>query len=193
MSDIEFDKFLPDDLRAVSREYWTPLRVVKRAAEWFDDLQIRTVVDIGSGAGKFCVAGALAGRASFIGLEQRASLVESGRALADAFRVAYRVTFVHGAVADLMIPQADAYYLFNPFGECRFDSVRDDADLQVAFTVSQQLQDIAIIEDFIDCAPMGTWILTYNGFGGRIPQCYDLVRIEWTLPSALRLWRKHRE
>ena len=72
-----FDRFLPEPLRRVSPEYWTPLAVAKRAADWLEDLGIRTVVDIGSGAGKFCVAGALFGKCRFIGLEQYSSLVAS--------------------------------------------------------------------------------------------------------------------
>jgi hypothetical protein len=53
-NDQSFDRFLPEPLRLVSPEYWTPLAVVKRAADWLEAVRIRTVVDIGSGAGKFC-------------------------------------------------------------------------------------------------------------------------------------------
>src|SRR5688572_15369217 len=81
-TDRAFDRFLPEDLRAVSMKYWTPLRVVKRAAEWLNDVNARHVVDIGSGAGKFCVATATLSRARFTGLEQSRSLVGSARALA---------------------------------------------------------------------------------------------------------------
>ena len=56
-NDQSFDRFLPEPLRLVSPEYWTPLAVVKRAVDWLEDVGIRTVVDIGSGAGKFCAAG----------------------------------------------------------------------------------------------------------------------------------------
>ena len=41
--------------------------------------------------------------------------------------------------------------------------------------------------------PRGSYILTYNGFGGRMPKSYEELRIDETLPSLLRLWRKHRE
>ena len=58
-ADRAFDRFLPDDLRVVSAQCWTPLMVAKHAAQWLDDLNVQTVVDIGSGVGKFCVAAAL--------------------------------------------------------------------------------------------------------------------------------------
>jgi tRNA G46 methylase TrmB len=79
-ADRVFDRFLPNELRIVSGQYWTPIMVARRAAVWFDELDIHTVVDIGSGAGKFCVATALASRCHFTGLEQRSQLVASARA-----------------------------------------------------------------------------------------------------------------
>ena len=53
-ADRAFDHFLPERLRVVSPFYWSPLAVAQRAAEWFTDAGVHTVVDIGSGAGKFC-------------------------------------------------------------------------------------------------------------------------------------------
>src|SRR5262249_5261941 len=50
-----FDRFLPFRLRVMSRMFWTPLAVAARAAAWFAESGVVTVVDIGSGAGKFCV------------------------------------------------------------------------------------------------------------------------------------------
>jgi hypothetical protein len=192
-TDTAFDRFLPLDLRDVSEQYWTSLRVVKRAAEWLAELRIRTVVDIGSGAGKFCVAGALLTDARFIGLEHRRSLVESAQALAKAFGVSRRVTFVHGALGAVPTPRAEAYYLFNPFCEYWLDSRRDDRDPDVTFTHARRKDDIAAVERLIRLSPIGTTVLTYNGFGGRMPDCCDLLHLEWTLPGALRLWRKQRD
>jgi hypothetical protein len=97
-NDRSFDRFLPEPLRLVSPQYWTPLAVAKRAAEWLDDLGIRTVVDVGSGAGKFCVAGALFGKCRFIGLERYSSLVASARVLVDLFDLNDRVSLVAGAL-----------------------------------------------------------------------------------------------
>src|ERR1700752_3403136 len=81
-ADRAFDRFLPGRLRVVSSLYWSPLAVAQRSAKWFTDDGGCSVVDIGSGAGKFCVAGALFGKCRFTGLEQRPSLVRSAQALA---------------------------------------------------------------------------------------------------------------
>jgi hypothetical protein len=165
--------------------------VAKRAAEWLDDLRVRSVVDIGSGAGKFCVAAALVGRAGFTGLERRLSLVTPARALANVFEVSGRVTFVHGALGVVPTPIADAYYLYNPFGDYWFHSSRD-TEGDVKYSTPRRADDIALVEQLIRRAPIGTYLLTYNGFGGRVPECCDQIRVDWTLPGALRLWRKQR-
>ena len=162
--DQSFDRFLPEPLRLVSPEYWTPLAVVKRAADWLEAVGIRTVVDIGSGAGKFCAAGALFGRCRFIGLEQYSSLVRSAVALVDLFDLSDRVSFVAGDLRAGTAPVGDAYYFFNPFGEYWLG-----ADYPTAADAD---------------------ILTYNGFGGRMPSSYELVRVDWKLAGVLRLWRK---
>src|SRR5215212_158743 len=116
-SDRAFDRFLPERLQRVSPEFWSPLVVARRAAEWFQDAGVRSVVDIGSGAGKFCVAGALSGPCRFTGLEQRPFLIKSARGLARLFDVHDRVQFVLGSLGDVPTPAADAYYFFNPFGD----------------------------------------------------------------------------
>ena len=188
-ADRFIDQFLPDDLRVVSGQYWTPLAVAKRAAEWLDDLGVRTVVDIGSGAGKFCVAASLVGHARYTGLEQRRSLVASARSLATVFDVRDRVSFVHGALGAMATPSADAYYLYNPFGQYFFRS-HHDVDPGVEFNATRHAHDVAAVEQLLRRAPTGTYVLTYNGFGGRVPAGYRQIRIDRKLPSDLRLWRK---
>ena len=191
-NDRSFDRFLPEPLRRVSPEYWTPLAVAKRSVEWLEDFGIRTVVDIGSGAGKFCVAGALFSRCRFTGLEQYSSLVTSAVALADLFDVNDRVRFVAGALGAVPTPMGDAYYFFNPFGDYWLGAdYPPEAGADV--TDRQHADDVAAAEDLLRCVPAGTWVLTYNGFGGRMPAGYELVRVDWDLRGVLRLWRKHRD
>jgi len=188
-ADRAFDRFLPDSLRIISVQYWTPLVVAKRAAEWFDDLNVRTVVDIGSGAGKFCVAAALAGHCRFTGLEQRPRLVDSARALARLFDVDDRVRFVEGALGTIATPVADAYYLYNPFGEYLF-SPHDETNGERRD--ARYARDVAAVQDLLRRARFGTCVLTYNGFGGHVPPSYRQIRVDNTLPNALHLWRKER-
>lgn len=190
-TDYAFDRFLPHELRLVSRQYWTPILVARRVADWLDDLGVQTVVDIGSGAGKFCIAAALAGSCYYTGLEQRPGLVTVARALARLYEVDDRVHFIEGSLGDIAPPVADAYYLYNPFGENLYGTT-DHLDETVELSATRYARDVAIVEDLLDRAEFGTCVLTYNGFGGRMPHDYEQIRVDRHLPSVLRMWRKTR-
>lgn len=187
--DGAFDRFLPIRLRVVSGMFWTPLAVAARTAEWFAELGVRSVVDIGSGVGKFCVAAALGGTCRFTGLEQRPRLVIAAGRLARQFRVDDRVRFVAGILDPSTAPAADAYYLFNPFGENRFGP-EAHLDEDVELGEDRYRRDIAAVEQLLDRAPTGTYVVTYNGFGGHVPDGYDQIRVDRTLPNMLRMWQK---
>lgn len=190
-TDDAFDAFLPRDLAVASGIHWTPLAVTARAAIWLTELEIQMVVDIGSGAGKFCVAAALATSCRFVGIEQRERLVVAANNLAQQFKVADRVRFSLGAVDPSTMPPADLYYLYNPFGENWLaPTERLDADVELGD--DRYVRDIAIVEEVLRRAPRGTYALTYNGFGGRMPRGYDQIRVDRTLPNILRLWEKTR-
>lgn len=186
-----FDRFLPLSMRIASGQFWTPLVVIQRAAAWIDEHEIRTVVDIGSGAGKFCVAGALACGAVFTGVEQRGRLVAAASRLAGEFGVADRVAFVDAVFGETTTPVAEAYYLFNPFGENLF-SEADHLDSDVELNRGRYLAGIAAVEALLRDAAVGTFVFTYNGFGGGIPASFQEIRVARDLPNVLRLWRKTR-
>jgi len=188
-TDRVFDCFLPPELRVVSGQYWTPVEVALRVAEWLEHHGARSVVDVGSGAGKLCVAAALAGEACFVGVEHRRSLVEAARDLARALGVEDRVSFVHASLGEAVLPSPDAYYLYNPFGENMF-AEEDHLDEEVELGASRFVRDVTIIEGLLREAPVGTLLITYNGFGGDVPSSFCEERVDEELPNVLRLWRK---
>lgn len=191
-TDAAFDRFLPAALRAVSRHWWTPLAVARQAAAWLDEQGARFVLDIGSGSGKFCVAAALSGRVRCIGLEHRTRLVTAARDLARRFEVDGRVAFIHGSLGETVLPTVDAYYLYNPFGENLFgDTYRLDRDVELG--AARFMRDVAVTERLLHAAPVGTCLVTYNGFGGRVPSAFARLRTDRRTGVPLCLWRKVRD
>jgi len=189
LDDRAFDRFLQYRWRLASGQHWTPLVVVQRVAAWLDEVGVKTVVDIGSGAGKFCVAAALASHCEFTGIEQRLRLVDAARHLARRFGVDDRVGFVHGALGQCPLPEADAYYLYNPFGENLFgadDNLGDDVEL----SDERYERDVALMEAFLERARIGTYVIKYNGFGGYMPRAYEPIRLDREMPNVLRMWQK---
>ena len=187
-ADDAFDRLLPEELRDVSRHYWTPVPVVRRAAAWLREARVRNVVDVGSGAGKFCIAAALLTRCRFTGVEHRASLVAVARDLAVRFGVDRRVSFVDGDLRAATGLAADAYYLFNPFGEYAFSPRFGDPGL--VFSPEARERDIAMVTTWLAQAPAGTFVITYNGFGGAFPASYEQLDVLDRLPGTLRFWRQ---
>lgn len=188
-ADASFDRLLPAELRKVSSDYWTPMPVIRRVAGWLRAERVDTLVDIGSGAGKFCVATALLTSCRVVGLEQRPSLVAVARSLAALLEVDDRVRFVEGAFGDVPTPAASAYYLFNPFGEYAFSPARD-LDDGIAFSEQAYTRDVDALTRFLARAPVGTMVVTLNGFGADPPPSYEQIRVDLTQRAALRLWKK---
>ncbi len=188
-SDLAFDRFLTSKLREASGRHWTPTVVAARAAEWIDALNVATVVDIGSGAGKFCVVAALYSRCTFLGVEQRPHLVEAATQLAATFDLQERVRFVEGRISRIVLPHPDLYYLYNPFGENLF-GVDSHLDEEVELSERRYEIDVEAVEMRLEDAPVGTYLLTYNGFGGEVPSDYHEVYVSQETALVLRLWQK---
>lgn len=189
--DFVFDRLLPTAYRRCSRRFWTPLEAVARAASWLEEHRIETVVDIGSGVGKFCIGAALASRGTFIGIEQRPELVRVARGVAGMLNVGTRARFIHGVFGEVTVPAAHCYYFFNPFGELLVDR-EEGLGGEVDISQARSLRDAHLAEQLLLAAPIGTYAMTYNGFGGRLPDGYEIVRSDVSLPCALHLAHKRR-
>lgn len=192
LRDRRFDRLLPASLRAASNQFWTPLEVVAQAGAWFDELGVRSVVDIGSGVGKFCLAGAFTCSCSFVGIEQRAQLVAVARNLSRCFGLEERVAFIEGRFGEVATPPADCYYLYNPFEE-NLLPVDEALDGDVELSAERFRRDLRCYRALVDSLPIGAYVLTYNGVGGRVPASLAEVRVQRELPAVLRLLQKVRD
>lgn len=170
------------------------MTTVVRIARWAAERGVERIVDIGSGVGKFCIAAALARSGlSLVGLEQRPRLTVVARTLARAFEVEDRVRFVQGVLGEAELPVADAYYLYNPFGE-NFLDPDEHIDRSVEVGMHRHARDLAALKAALRQARVGTYVLTYYGCGGRLPSGYEEVDgVDCGVFSMLEVWRKARE
>jgi SAM-dependent methyltransferase len=185
--DSVFDLVYPAYVRRVSARFWTPVDVAVTASRWLKALGSRSVLDVGSGAGKFCIVANLASGHAVCGLEQRAHLIDIAHTAAAAYGA--RVDCIHGTLETFDPTGFDAFYLFNPFGENLYIPA-EQFDCEPELSALRYMHDLSIFEHWLDHAPVNTCFLTYHGFGGRIPSNYALARSMTKGSAHLRLWTK---
>lgn len=187
VADRTFDEVYPLGLRRASSVHWTPVEVGVRAANLLAARPGDALLDIGAGIGKFCiVAAAVAPGARVRGVEHRERFVEIAREAARA--VGVDVEMVHGTLDAVDPSTVDGVYMFNPFAE-NLSPVDDHLDETVELSEPRYRRDVAAAERFLAAARVGTRVVTYCGWGGRMPATYTLALRE-RCAGTLELWRK---
>jgi SAM-dependent methyltransferase len=189
-TDDAFDQELPEPLQIKSSVHFTPLEVARQAASLLAPSPGMTVLDIGAGVGKFCLAAARAvPHATFVGVELRGHLVRVAGRLARQLRLP-NVRFLHGDALDLDWTRFDSFYLYNPFAEQLFEPVFS-LDRSIELEPSNFYRYVAGVQDRLARAPAGTRVVTYHGFGAPLPVGFELVRAPFG-SSFVELWIKAR-
>jgi len=186
VTDGAFDSHLPVQERRNSARCWSPVRVATLAARWLGVEGAKSILDVGAGAGKFCVVAAASSSLRFTGIERRADLVGVASRLAGTFGVTERARFVAGELTDVDWARFDGLYLYNPFIEC-FEEVVTSDDARARYE-----EDVCRIEHVLAVLPQGTTLVTFNGYGGRIPDSWDLLHAVTIAAARLRLWKRTR-
>jgi len=189
LDDIAFDERLPRSLQMKSSIHFTPVDVARHAARLLAPIPGMTVLDVGAGAGKFClVAAHTVDDAKFVGVELREHLVHIANRLARELQRS-NVRFIHGDALDLDWSAFDAFYLYNPFAEHL---------LEKAFLLDNQIDRnpwrfagyVGAVRERLAAARLGTRVVTYHGFGGVPPSGYDLVCGDAVGTDRVELWIK---
>jgi hypothetical protein len=186
VADRAFDDVYPFWVRRKARMHWSPVAIAIRASRLLAKKPGARLLDIGAGVGKFCIVASATIGARVRGVEHRAHLVEVAERA--AARIGVDATFKRGTLADCDPRDADGIYLFNPFAE-NVCSLRDHIDETVELSEDRFVRDVAMAEDFLRLAPLGTRVVTYCGFGGNMPPGYERILGE-RHGGMLELWIK---
>jgi SAM-dependent methyltransferase len=188
ISDGRFDQIFDQRIRKVSSVHWTPVEVVLSILELLNLDEGSKVLDVGSGSGKFCLVGALNSKASFVGVEQRQSLVKMANQLAAAFDLD-NASFIYGNAVQLDWSDFDVIYLFNPYYENIMDEgLRIDLDIKVS--QGKYKSYITATINKLNELRVGTKIVTYYGFGQGLPDNFKLMTSIPRGASQIELWIK---
>jgi SAM-dependent methyltransferase len=183
VSDAELDQVFPEELRERSHLHWTPVAIAIRAAELLAPTPSLRVLDVGAGVGKVCLVGALVTGAMWWGIEQDPALVAAANHAAWALDIDRRTRFVHGDGSRLAWDEFDAFYFYNPFSTLM---LAPHASPFVRYATIQNT--LRRVEQRLASMREGTRVVTYYGFGGKLPPGYALISREPAGGDALELW-----
>lgn len=183
--DETFDEVFPDAVRHVSEVHWTPVEVAYRAARLLAPTRSARVLDIGAGAGKFCLIAAAATGADVHGVERNPYLASVAREAARRMGLAIDVR--DGSFESEEPSTFDGIYLFNPFTEslCVPGAV-------AAFEHDARRSRSAIrrATKFLRGVRVGARVATFCGFGAPMPKRYELMIREQRGGGLLEIWTK---
>jgi len=187
-SDAAFDSVYEERIRALSSQHWTPVAVAARAARLLTMAGATRILDVGSGAGKFCIVGALSTRAELVGVERRDDLVAVARRAA-LHMGATRATFIHANGEALPFEGFDGVYLYNPFFE-HISRHLPLVDRTVERSGRAHRRVVRAIEAKLRAMPAPVVVVTYHGFGGELSPELSHVGDEPAGNDRLELWIK---
>ncbi len=172
-SDIQFHYLYPPTIQRLARRHWTPLDAVEKAVQFLAPKEGVRILDIGSGVGKFCLAGAYyKRRAFFYGVEQRKDLVEHARTAQKAVGLS-NVSFIHQNFTRLDLKKYDHFYFYNSF----YENVKGTPKIDYNVPFSETLYNYynRFLFKQLEEMPAGTRVVTRCSWEDRIPPSYAVV------------------
>lgn len=185
-TDSILNKLYPEPIQSLADRHWTPLHIVQMVAPFLATHPGVKVLDIGSGVGKFCLAGAYyKPYASFFGVEQREHLIAHGEKARNQLGLE-NVQFIHSNITELDFRQYNHFYFFNSFYENLMD--RDKIDENVTHSTFLYNYYHKQLYKKLNEMPAGTRVATFHSLGNKIPPAYHLV--DSKAGDLLKFWLK---
>jgi SAM-dependent methyltransferase len=185
-TDVQLNRLYPESIQLLAHRHWTPLQITQLVAQFLVTHPGVNVLDIGSGVGKFCLAGAYyKPHASFHGVEQRKDLVAHAEDARDLLGL-QNVHFIHGNITDLDFRQYDHFYFFNSF----YENLMENDLIDNSITYSTYLFNYYHNQLYkkLNAMPTGTRVATFHCLDHKIPPGYQVVDSQ--VNTLLKFWIK---
>jgi len=186
--DDRFDQIFPPGLRKLSSVFWTPLAIAARAAKLLVNKRGMRVLDIGCGAGKFCLIGAALTDGYFTGVEHRRDLAKAAKDVVVKHGIT-NVEIIQANITEHSFSKYDAFYLFNPFEENIVRGFKLNG--VVPRSANLFVKYVKYVAAELAAKPLDTRVVTYAGFALEVPRCYECEQTAFG--GRLKLWIKDRE
>lgn len=185
-SDEIFNTLFPPSAQRLAKQHWTPLPIARTAIDFLTPHDNERVLDIGSGIGKLCLAGAhFKPSAFFTGVEQRGNLVQVAREAQEKLQLG-NTNFCHDNFTGLDFNEYDNFYFFNSFYENL--STDDKIDDSIDYTEGLYNYYSNCLYKKLADLPPGTRIVTYHSLEDEIPFSYHAIATRFN--NRLKCWVK---
>ena len=185
-TDSQLHHLYPESIQLLARKHWTPLSITQKVIQFLAPHKGVKVLDIGSGVGKFCLAGAYYQPfASFFGIEQRSHLVNHAET-AQKILGLKNVHFIKGNLTQLDFKRYDHFYFYNSF----YENLSDTDKIDDSVTLSSHLYNYysRSLYKKLEDLPAGTRIATFHCMEDKIPPSYYVVDAQ--VGNLLKFWTK---
>jgi hypothetical protein len=185
-SDFQFHQLYPLEIQLLANKHWTPLDIIRKAAQFLAPKDGIKVLDIGSGVGKFCLTGAyLKPGTFFYGIEQRQNLSDYAEEAKNVLDL-MNANFLRGNFTQLDLKHYDNFYFYNSF----FENLDGSEKIDNTLLYSESLYNYysQYLRKELEKMPSGTRIATCCSWDDEIPDDYDLI--ESQINTALKFWIK---
>lgn len=185
VEDEEFDTMYSTAFKKISEFHFTPVKVAQVAAQFLVNRPGTRVLDIGSGAGKFCMVGAACTEGKFTGIEQRKNLHQLAKKLSRKYQLS-NVEHVHSNIIDIDFEAFDSIYYFNAF----YENIIQNCAIDQMVTLDKTFYNLytQYMREQLSKMPIGTRLVTYFSFMDEVPECYKVQSADFDL--KLKLWEK---
>ncbi|MCG6144795.1 methyltransferase [Leptospira bandrabouensis] len=190
MTDELWDSYLPKKFQSLSSFQWTPIPVIERTWKYLSlEKEVTSLVDLGSGVGKFCIyLSILANRSiNILGLEDREELVDLSLSLKALWNTP-EVNFKNINFLDEFPYGHSHYYCFNPLYETMKGS--HSIDSTKIKSANQFLKDLEILKRKLYQLNSGTKLITFHGFGGSFLDGFRIVLKEEIVCGEFLVWER---
>ena len=173
-------------IQRLDKIHWSPLTVIWKAVKFLAEEKDARILDIGSGAGKFCLAGAYYKPfAKFYGAEQRQYLVKESQSAREKLGMIH-VEFEHKNFTQIDLKEFSGFYFYNSFFENLPGS--DKIDDSIEYSLELFYYYTRYLYKKLEEMPAGTKVATYCSWNDEIPPCYQIA--EAHNDNLLKFWVK---
>ncbi|MEO8769650.1 MAG: methyltransferase domain-containing protein [Ferruginibacter sp.] len=185
-SDVTFNQVYPLSIQLLADKHWTKLEVSEMASNFLAAEKNVSILDIGSGVGKFCLSAAyFKPEAFYYGVEQRRNLICHAEKAKSTLHFK-NVSFINSNFTQIDFKKYDHFYFYNSFYENIAGTTRIDDSIAYSSELFNYYNHYLFSQ--LNKKPSGTRLATFHSLEDEIPPAFHVVGS--AMNNLLKFWIK---